>query len=171
MAADHECRSAMGPAAAPNTLGHVADSVGWSRHAPGQSEWYTVVRPQDQPTLRDDELLVVRFHYVGPGGLEGLGLRFIPGRGISDQDREGNTGAVVLSESVTAAMWPGQNAIGKILRRAPCCYWRPPPSPATDRLAGLFTTVKTVAGSRSAEKPPIRRRPSENRSRPVYTYR
>ncbi len=89
----------------------------WSPMVPGQAAWYTAVRPQDSPNLRDDELPLVRYHYVGPGALEGLGLRFLAGRGISDQDREGNAGAVVLSESLAEVMWPGQNPIGKILRR------------------------------------------------------
>lgn len=95
----------------------VSESYIWSPHVPGQSYWFTAVRPQDQPTLGDDELPLVRFHYVTPGALEGLGLRFVAGRGISERDQEGDAGAIVVSESVAETLWPGQDPIGRILRR------------------------------------------------------
>lgn len=95
----------------------VDDGYVWSPQVPGQSTWYTAVRPQDQPELRDDELPLVRFHYVGPGALEGIGLRFIAGRGIAAQDTLDGEGAVVLSESAARALWPGEDALGKTVRR------------------------------------------------------
>jgi hypothetical protein len=76
------------------------------------------VRPQDRPALRDDELPLVRFHYVGPGALEGIGLRFIAGRGISAEDTADGNGVIVLSESAARALWPeGDEPVGKIVRR------------------------------------------------------
>ena len=96
----------------------VAESYVWSPQIPGQSSWYTAVRPQDRPALRDDELPLVRFHYVGPGALEGIGLRFIAGRGISAEDTADGNGVIVLSESAARALWPeGDEPVGKIVRR------------------------------------------------------
>jgi len=96
----------------------VTDGYIWSPQVPGESSWYTAVRPQDRPELRDDELPLVRFHYVGPGALEGIGLRFIVGRGISKQDTADGAGAIVLSESAARALWPeGDDPLGKVVRR------------------------------------------------------
>lgn len=95
------------------TAGHI-----WSPQVPGQSSWYTAVRPRSRPELRDEELPLVRFHYVGPGALEGIGLRFVAGRGIAEEDRADGQGAIVLSESAARALWPdGDEAIGQQVRR------------------------------------------------------
>jgi predicted permease len=99
------------------TLAGVIDGYIWSPQVPGQSTWYTSVRPQDRPGLRDDQLPLVRFHYVGPGALEGIGLRFIAGRDIGGQDTADGAGAVVLSESAARVLWPDDEALGKRLRR------------------------------------------------------
>jgi putative ABC transport system permease protein len=103
---------------AVESVSGVTDGYIWSPQVPGQSAWYTAIRPQDRPELRDDELPVVRFHYVGPGALEGVGMRFVAGRGISALDTFDGNGAVVLSESAARAMWPeGGDPVGKVMRR------------------------------------------------------
>jgi len=103
---------------AVEALSEVDSSYIWSPQVPGESSWYTVVRPQDRPEARDDELPLVRFHYVGPGALEGIGLRFIEGRGITRKDAADGDGAIVLSQSAAQALWPGEgSALGKVVRR------------------------------------------------------
>ena len=59
----------------------------------------------------------MRYHYVGPGALEGLGLRFLAGRGIGPQDRAAARHVVVLSESLADALWPNEDPLGKVLKR------------------------------------------------------
>ena len=89
----------------------------WSPHVPSQAFWYTRVRQQDRPEVSDDELVGVRYHYVGPGALERLGLRFLAGRGIGPQDRAGARHVVVLSDSLADALWPQEDPLGKVLKR------------------------------------------------------
>jgi len=103
---------------AVEALSQVDSAYIWSPQVPSESSWYTVVRPQDRPEARDDELPLVRFHYVGPGALEGIGLRFVEGRGITRQDTADGAGAIVLSQSAARALWPDEDsALGKVVRR------------------------------------------------------
>ncbi len=101
---------------AAGALPGVLDAFAWAPHVPGAAFWYTAVRPQDRPELRDDELAVVRFHYVGPGAISALGLRFESGRDFDNSDGLARQ-VVIVSASLADALWPGEDAVGKILRR------------------------------------------------------
>ena len=59
----------------------------------------------------------MRFHYVGPDAMTGLGMRFLAGRDIGSRDRADSEGVIVLSESAADALWPGENPIGRVVRR------------------------------------------------------
>ena len=60
---------------------------------------------------------LVRFHHVSGGAFQDLRLRLVGGRGIQDRDRADSRAVVVLSESAAEYLWPGQDVVGKMLRR------------------------------------------------------
>jgi predicted permease len=61
------------------------------------------------------ESVVARTNYVGPGFLRSLGLAPVAGRDFSPADRAGGLRAAVITESLAAALWPGQPAVGQTL--------------------------------------------------------
>ncbi len=102
---------------AARSVAGIASASIWSPHVPGAATWYTRVRPLDRPEATDDELPLVRFHYVSGGAFADLGLRLIAGRGIEERDRADSRTVVVLSAGAAEHLWPGQNAVGSTLRR------------------------------------------------------
>ncbi len=68
----------------------------------------------------------MEFHYntVGPSYFETMQVPLRLGRGISDTDRRGAAGAVVVSEAFARRFWPGQNALGRrVSTRGPEGPW------------------------------------------------
>jgi putative ABC transport system permease protein len=63
---------------------------------------------------------------VSPGYFETVGTRIIRGRGITGEDRAGAPRAVVVSRTMAASLWPGQEAIGQCVKVSadtmPCNY-------------------------------------------------
>jgi predicted permease len=54
---------------------------------------------------------------AGSGGyFETAGTRIVRGRGITDADRKGAPGVIVVSESMAALLWPGQDPLGRCVR-------------------------------------------------------
>ncbi len=100
------------------------EAILWAPHMPGVAFWYTRVRPADRPELGDGELPAVRYHYVGAGALRKLGLRLIAGRDFEAMDGADGEPVVVLSRSLAEALWPGEEPLGKILRRWNREQWR-----------------------------------------------
>jgi len=50
---------------------------------------------------------------VTPGAMERLGLRLVDGRMLDDTDRAEALPSVVVSHALAAALWPGQNVVGR----------------------------------------------------------
>jgi predicted permease len=54
---------------------------------------------------------------VSPGYLETLGVKLVRGRLISQQDRADSTPVAVVTEELARQAWPGQDPLGRRLRR------------------------------------------------------
>ncbi|HEV2836365.1 MAG TPA: ABC transporter permease, partial [Pyrinomonadaceae bacterium] len=52
---------------------------------------------------------------VGPGFHEAMGIKFVEGRGFTDQDRKGAPGVVIINEALARLLFPGESALGKKL--------------------------------------------------------
>jgi predicted permease len=52
---------------------------------------------------------------VSPGYFAALELRLTRGRAFDSRDREGSTRVAIVSETMAARLWPGQNPIGRTL--------------------------------------------------------
>lgn len=51
-------------------------------------------------------------HIAGPGYTEAMGIPVVEGRGLSEDDRTGADGAVLINESAAARLFPGRSALG-----------------------------------------------------------
>jgi predicted permease len=50
---------------------------------------------------------------VSPDYFRVMGIRFLKGRGFTDQDNSSAPGVVIISQSVARTLWPGQDPIGQ----------------------------------------------------------
>lgn len=50
---------------------------------------------------------------VSPEYFRVMGIRFLRGRGFTEQDNNGAPGVAIVSQSVARSIWPGENPIGK----------------------------------------------------------
>jgi predicted permease len=55
---------------------------------------------------------------VGPGYHETMGIRIVQGRGFTAADQKG-PGVVIISRALAARLFPGQDAVGKTVRKGP----------------------------------------------------
>jgi predicted permease len=88
------------------------------------------------------ERLAANIRHVTPGYFTALRVPMRAGRSFTNADREGTPLVAVVSESFARHFWPGQNAIGKRLRRAgrSAASWMEVVGVAADvRDAGLST--------------------------------
>jgi predicted permease len=56
-------------------------------------------------------------HYVTPDFFRALRIPFIAGRTFNDMELQGNSNVAVVSESLVKRFWPGQDPIGKRIKR------------------------------------------------------
>jgi putative ABC transport system permease protein len=73
------------------------------------------------PFIADGEdpsgaLPTARWFDIGPGYFETLGLPMVRGREFTEMDTEGTALVAVVNETLARRAWPGQNAVGKMLR-------------------------------------------------------
>ena len=64
-----------------------------------------------------------RVRVVSPGYFATLGIRLVKGRVFTDDDRIGTAGVVVIDENLAAQYWPGQDPVGKRVRRGSSGPW------------------------------------------------
>jgi predicted permease len=97
-------------AAAPGTIAAVADGVPYSVGYP---------RTQTVSTATLDcavqECKPIRVYSVGRGHFDALGLPLEAGRDFSEAELT-SSGAVVVNAALAAKLWPGQTAIGQVVR-------------------------------------------------------
>ena len=53
---------------------------------------------------------------VGPDYFRTMGMEVVRGRPLTNEDRAGSPNVVVVTESMAAKLWPGENALGQCLR-------------------------------------------------------
>lgn len=84
----------------------------------GDSQWGAAMMPQlpGGDYLREPALF--HFRRVSPGYLATMGTPLIAGRMFTDRDRNETTPVVIVSQALADKYWPGENAIGRKIRRA-----------------------------------------------------
>jgi predicted permease len=82
---------------------------------------------------------------VSPGYFEVYGIGLVSGRPFTEAEASGGAPVVILSEQAAARLWPGQNALGRLVRLAPDSRMPDafkPPSPVV-AVVGVARTVFT----------------------------
>ncbi|MFW6079431.1 MAG: ABC transporter permease, partial [Gemmatimonadota bacterium] len=75
----------------------------------------TTVNAEGSAAAADDGLLAF-YSPVGPGYFETLGIPVLRGRGITAADTAGATGVAVVGQALADRLWPGEPAVGQVLR-------------------------------------------------------
>lgn len=62
---------------------------------------------------REQESFSAHYRSASPGGLEALGMTLLRGRRFEDADCQDRPRSVIVSRSLAARCWPGEDAVGK----------------------------------------------------------
>jgi putative ABC transport system permease protein len=103
-------------------------------------DWpFTVEGQPDERALRNPpmNLLAISAEYFAT-----MGIRLVAGRGFTSADREGQPGAVLVSESFARRSWPGVAAVGRRVKM---------PLPNTPYHQQWLTVIGVVADARYRE--------------------
>src|SRR5438270_4662993 len=71
----------------------------------------------ERPTGSSGVVPITAHRLVSPGYLETLGVILLKGRLITEQDTAGKLPVVVVSETLARQAWPGEDPIGKTIKR------------------------------------------------------
>jgi putative ABC transport system permease protein len=101
------------------------------------SNWNSIFIVADKPVPPRPELPAAAFTPVSQGYFETMGMRLVRGRLFGASERPNSTPTIVVNQTLTARIWPGENPIGKRLKQG----W--PESPGTWReVVGVVADVK-----------------------------
>lgn len=91
----------------------VESAIAWGAGPPAIETQYSFVRAEG--AAEDRQQLRVFLYSVSPGALDLMGIPLLSGREFTAADDAASPWAAVISESVAASLWPGQDPIGKRL--------------------------------------------------------
>jgi putative ABC transport system permease protein len=80
-------------------------------------DWGARITVEGRPTGPDAPPQIVAHQYVAPGFFRAMGIRLIKGRLFTERDRRGSLPVVVVDERFANRFWPGQDPIGRRVRR------------------------------------------------------
>jgi putative ABC transport system permease protein len=60
---------------------------------------------------------IINHRMVFPGFFRDTGIRIVRGRALDETDRAGGQPVAVISEAMAKRFWPGEDAVGKVLKR------------------------------------------------------
>ncbi len=84
----------------------------------------------------------VAYRFASPEFFSVLGIDILRGRGFTHSERTANAAVVIVAESVARRLWPGNDAVGKILQLEP----NPDPATRRENEPLLSTRAFTVVG-------------------------
>ena len=94
-------------------------SAGMTTNIPLEREtaYDAIFDVEGRPPLNPNDVPITSHRVVSPGYLETLGITLLRGRMINKNDRADTLPVVVVSEEFARQAWPGNDAIGKRIRR------------------------------------------------------
>jgi putative ABC transport system permease protein len=94
-------------------------SAGMTTNIPLEREtaYDAIFDVEGRPPLNPNDVPITSHRVVSPGYLETLGITLVRGRLINQNDRADTLPVVVVSEEFARQAWPGEDAIGKRVRR------------------------------------------------------
>ncbi len=72
---------------------------------------------RDQPPANPDHVEFAKGYPVSDGYLQAMGIRLVAGRLFDETDSEDGAPAVVVSQAFANRYWPGETALGKLMKR------------------------------------------------------
>jgi len=108
------------------------------------------IRPEGTTPPPQRGYFLVNHRMVFPGYFEDFGIAIVRGRAIERTDLEGHERVAVVSESFARRHWPGQDPIGKTIRRGRAGDPRPPYV-----VVGVARDVKGVADPTDGDVPGV----------------
>jgi predicted permease len=93
--------------------------------------------PPEVLRARDDLGLRVDANRIAPNYFRTLGVPLLAGREFTDQDRAGATMVAIINERLANQLWPGENAVGKLLSVP---FWHEPRPPV--QIVGVARDTK-----------------------------
>jgi predicted permease len=91
--------------------------------------------------LSRENLVNALLHMANPSSFPALGIKVVRGRPFTDADRRGAQKVAIVSESTAAALFPGQDPIG---RRFGCCEGGPDGSQDYKVVVGVAADVRSL---------------------------
>src|SRR5437667_2431771 len=94
-------------------------SAGTTTNIPLEREiaYDSVFSLEGRPPVNPNDVPITSHRLVSPGYLKTLGVTRIKGRLIDETDRAGKPTAVVISEELARQAWPGEDPLGKRVKR------------------------------------------------------
>jgi putative ABC transport system permease protein len=89
----------------------------WGPSMLGNATWVVSVFPEGRAPAGPDDFVQTFRHSVNPGALANLGLPLRSGRELARSDAAGAPLVAVVSATLARDLWPGEDAVGKRLRR------------------------------------------------------
>jgi predicted permease len=74
------------------------------------------MEPEDRPFAEDEIGPLVNVRQVTPGYFAALGMDFIDGRDLTDDDAGDGVRSVIISQTLADHFWPGERAVGRRMR-------------------------------------------------------
>jgi len=95
------------------------ESAGTTTNIPLEREtaYDAIFDVEGRPSANPNDVPITAHRIVSPGYLETMGVTLIRGRLINKSDRADSLPVVVVSEEFARKAWPGEDAIGKRVRR------------------------------------------------------
>lgn len=81
--------------------------------------WGMRITPEGYPAVPAEQAPAIQHFIVTPGYFETMRQPIVQGRAFTDDDTVGGELVVVVDEAFVARFWPGQNPIGKRVKRGP----------------------------------------------------
>jgi predicted permease len=94
-----------------------AEAATTSWHTPFRGRWTSRINAPGTDYADDDHPLDSGFNRVGPGYFELMGIPLVAGREFTRADNASAPLVVVVNEALAEHLWPGENAVGKIIER------------------------------------------------------
>jgi len=123
----------------PDRLAYVEQALEKLRALPGVRSVYATtphqmfpafslaaVTPEGSTPPASPGFFITYHRMVFPGYFKDAGVPIVAGRPIDETDRAAGQRVAVVSETFAKRMWPGQNAVGKTIKRGRATDARPP---------------------------------------------
>lgn len=93
-----------------------------------------------RPSEQGRELLTTDWNVITPGYFTSMRIPILRGRDITEADREGSEGVVILNETLASQLWPGEDPVGRQIRAG---------EPAGDGSRDDFRTLTVIGVARN----------------------